>query len=84
MRLAFIADGRSPITQGWISLFIERGHEVHLISTFRCAPIPGIASLHLISVAFSGMGKQGEGGEFRAPGGAKGIGLRSVMRHWLG
>jgi glycosyltransferase involved in cell wall biosynthesis len=30
------------------------------------------------------MGKQGEGGEFRAPGGAKGIGLRSVMRHWLG
>jgi len=84
MRLAFIADGRSPIAQGWISLFIERGHEVHLISTFRCAPIPGIASLHLISVAFSGMGKQRDRDEFRAPGGAKGIGLRSVMRHWLG
>jgi len=84
MRLAFIADGRSPITQGWISLFTERGHEVHLLSTFRCAPLPGIASQHFISVAFSGMGKQGERGEFHAPGGTQGIGLRSAMRHWLG
>ena len=84
MRLAFIADGRSPITQGWISLFTERGHDVHLLSTFRCAPFPGIASLHFISVAFSGMGKQGERGEFRAPGGAQRIGMRSFMRHWLG
>jgi glycosyltransferase involved in cell wall biosynthesis len=84
MRLAFIADGRSPTTQGWTSLFTERGHDVHLISTFRCAPLPGIASLHFISVAFSGMGKQGERGEFHAPGGTQGIGLRSAMRHWLG
>jgi len=84
MRLAFIADGRSPIAQGWISLFTERGHEVHLLSTFRCAPIPGIASLHFIRVAFSDMGKQGERGEFHAPGGTQGIGLRSVIRHWLG
>ena len=84
MRLAFIADGRSPTTQGWISLLTEWEHEVHLLSTFRCAPLPGVASLHFISVAFSGMGKQGERGEFRAPGGTQGIGLRSVMRHWLG
>jgi glycosyltransferase involved in cell wall biosynthesis len=84
MRLAFIADGRSPITQGWISLLTERGHEVHLLSTFRCSPIPGIASLHFIPVAFSGMGKRGERGEFHAPGGTQGIGLRSVIRHWLG
>jgi glycosyltransferase involved in cell wall biosynthesis len=84
MRLAFIADGRSPIAQGWISLFTERGHEVHLLSTFRCSPIPGIASLHFIPVAFSGMGKRGERGEFHAPGGTQGIGLRSVIRHWLG
>ena len=84
MRLAFIADGRSPIAQGWISLLTERGHEVHLLSTFRCLPIPGIASLHFIPVAFSGLGKQGERGEFRAPGGTQGIGLRSVIRHWFG
>ncbi|MES0338948.1 MAG: glycosyltransferase family 4 protein [Anaerolineales bacterium] len=84
MRLAFIADGRSPITQGWISLLTERGHEVHLLSTFRCPLIPGIASLHFIPVAFSGLGKQGERGEFRAPGGTQGIGLRSVIRHWFG
>ena len=84
MRLAFIADGRSPIAQGWISLLTERGHEVHLLSTFRCAPIPGIESLHFIPVAFSGMSEQGERGEFHAPGGTQGIGLRSVIRHWLG
>ena len=84
MRLAFIADGRSPIAQGWISLLTERGHEVHLLSTFRCVHLPGIASLHFIPVAFSGMGKQGERGEFHAPGGTQGIGLRSVIRHWLG
>ncbi len=84
MRLAFIADGRSPIAQGWISLLTERGHEVHLLSTFRCVPIPGIASLHFIPVGFSGMGKQGERGEFHTPGGTQGIGLRSVIRHWLG
>jgi glycosyltransferase involved in cell wall biosynthesis len=84
MRLAFIADGRSPIAQGWISLLTERGHEVHLLSTFRCAPILGIASLHFIPVGFSGMVKQGERGEFHTPGGTQGIGLRSVIRHWLG
>ena len=84
MKLAFIADGRSPTTRGWLSLFTERGHDVHLLSTFRCAPLPAVASLNFISVAFSGMGKQGEAGEFRAPGGTQGIGLRSVMRHWLG
>ncbi len=84
MRLAFIADGRSPIAQGWISLLTERGHEVHLLSTFRCAHLPGLASLHFIPVAFSGMGKQGEKGEFHAPGGTQGIGLRSGIRHWLG
>ncbi|NOR90611.1 MAG: glycosyltransferase [Anaerolineales bacterium] len=84
MRLAFIADGRSPIAQGWISLLTERGHEVHLLSTFRCSPIPGIASLYFIPVAFSGMGKRGERGESHAPGGTQGIGLRSVIRHWLG
>ncbi len=84
MRLVFIADGRSPTTRGWISLLTERGHEVHLLSTFRCAHLPGIASLHFIPVAFSGMGKQGEKGEFHAPGGTQGIGLRSVIRHWLG
>jgi glycosyltransferase involved in cell wall biosynthesis len=84
MRLAFIADGRSPIAQGWISLLTERGHEVHLLSTFHCASVPGIASLHFIPVAFSGLGKQGESGEFHAPGGTQGIGLRSVIRHWFG
>ena len=84
MRLAFIADGRSPTTRGWLSLFTERGHEVHLLSTFRCESMPGVASLHLIPVAFSGMGKQREGGEFRAPGGAQSSRLRSDIRHWLG
>ncbi|MGB2896471.1 MAG: glycosyltransferase family 4 protein [Anaerolineales bacterium] len=84
MRLAFIADGRSPTTRGWLSLFTERGHEVHLLSTFRCEPMPGAASLHFIPVAFSGMGRQREGGELRAPGGTQASRLRSDIRHWLG
>src|SRR2546426_136641 len=33
MRICFIADARSPITRNWVSYFIQRGHEVHIISS---------------------------------------------------
>lgn len=38
MRLCFIADARSPIAQNWIRYFIDQGHEVHVISSYPCAP----------------------------------------------
>lgn len=82
MRLAFVADGRSPHTRGWLQLFTESNHEVHLVSTFRCEPLSGLASYRFIPVAFSGSARGISAGQ--APGGAATIGLRSAIRHWLG
>jgi glycosyltransferase involved in cell wall biosynthesis len=82
MRLAFVADGRSPHARSWLGLFTARGHEVHLISTFRCEPPPGLATYTNIPVAFSRFTRDLHGGE--APGGAPGIQLRAALRHWLG
>jgi len=84
MRLLFVADGRSPIALNWISHFIDAGHEVHLISTFHCKPDLRLASLKIVPVAFSGLARFSKGSSGRVPGGAKGIGFRTTMRHWLG
>src|SRR5262249_16338307 len=43
MRIAFVADARSPITRSWIKYFIERDHEVHVITTYRCEAWPNAA-----------------------------------------
>jgi len=85
VRLAYVADGRSPIALNWIRHFVETGHEVHLLSTFPCRPELPLASLQVFPVAFSGAGPAGSAagrrsGLFRAAG----IGLRMVLRHWLG
>src|SRR4030042_5457381 len=74
MRLLYIADGRSPITLNWISYFIQSGYEVHLASTFPCAPIAGLGSLTMIPVAMSEIYPQSEGGS-----GAKG----SLIRRFI-
>ena len=49
MRICFIADARSPIARAWIGYFAGREHEVHVLSTFACAPeaIPG-ATIHCL------------------------------------
>jgi glycosyltransferase involved in cell wall biosynthesis len=54
MRLLFVADGRSPIALSWIAYFIDGRHEVHLVSTFPCQLVDGLASLVTIPVALSG------------------------------
>jgi glycosyltransferase involved in cell wall biosynthesis len=84
MRLLFVADGRSPIALNWISHFIKTGHEVHLLSTFHCQPDLEFASLKICPVAFSSFARFSTRSSGRAPGGAKGIGFRATMRHWLG
>jgi len=56
MRLLFVADGRSPITLSWLRHWIERGDDVHLVSTFPCDPPPGLASFHVLAVAFGALG----------------------------
>jgi len=82
MKLAFVADGRSPTARSWMALFIDRGHEVHLISTFSCDPPEGLTSYAHIPVALSQFTRDPRGGS--APGGASGIPLRATLRHWVG
>jgi len=53
MRLLFVADGRSPTTLSWLEYWIESYDEVHLISTYPCTAPAGLATFHLIPVAFS-------------------------------
>ncbi|MBM3151549.1 MAG: glycosyltransferase family 4 protein [Chloroflexi bacterium] len=86
MRILFYADGRSPITAGWLRYWIERGDEVHLASSFPCPPLPGLASFRLIPVAFSGARPQGMGGPGRRNPlwGAGALRLRLALRQWLG
>jgi hypothetical protein len=50
MRILFIADGRSPIALNWIEYFVQEGHEVHLASTYPCAPNIGLESLIVIPI----------------------------------
>ncbi|MGD2161828.1 MAG: glycosyltransferase family 4 protein [Anaerolineales bacterium] len=83
VRILFVADGRSAIARGWIQPLIERGHVVHLATTFPSQPWSGLQSFHSVNVGFSGLGRKSEG-SVKAPGGASGIGLRSLMKHWLG
>jgi glycosyltransferase involved in cell wall biosynthesis len=82
MRLLLVADGRSPIARSWIAYLLQAGHEVHLVSTFACAPIAGLASLHGASVAFSRASRSAAPGA--APGGAQAMDVRGMIRHWLG
>jgi glycosyltransferase involved in cell wall biosynthesis len=45
MKLAFLADARSPIAINWIRWLVEHGHEVHWISSrYAEPPLPGLAS----------------------------------------
>ena len=89
MRILYIADGRSPTARNWVTHFITPGNQVHLISTSDCTLIPGLASFHVLPVAFSGAGvdSPGSGGvtsrlstlRRMAP-----MGVRTFIRQWLG
>ena len=57
MRILFVADGRSPIALNWISYFLDRGDEVHLVSTFECIPSEKFVSANIVPVAFSQLKK---------------------------
>jgi glycosyltransferase involved in cell wall biosynthesis len=53
LRILFVVDGRSPTALNWIAYFVDQGHEVHLVSTFPCAPDLKLTGLHIVPVAFS-------------------------------
>lgn len=88
MRLLFVVDGRSPIALNWIQYFVDKGHEVHLVSTFRCAPELPLASLHILPVAFGGMvgerPKELSGDQSNLLREWIPVGLRTKLRQWLG
>ncbi|HKJ27783.1 MAG TPA: glycosyltransferase family 4 protein [Anaerolineales bacterium] len=81
MKIVFIADGRSAIARNWISHFTRPEHEIHLVSTSACAPLPGLTSLHILPVAFSGAGIQVKDGQVSKSGGL-GL-LRRLAPIWL-
>jgi len=56
MHILLVADGRSPITRRWIRALVALQHRVSLISTFPCAEIDGVSNLHILPVAFAGLG----------------------------
>jgi glycosyltransferase involved in cell wall biosynthesis len=90
MKLLYIADGRSPIARNWITYFIRPEHEVHLVSTSSCPPLPGLASLQTLPVAFSGTGIQVKDGKVVKSGGLGTLrrlvplGVRTFIRQQLG
>jgi len=97
MRLLFVADGRSPIALNWMHYFIDQGHEVHLASTYACHSVPGLASLTVVPVAFSGLKKtvppvppspsaatQPASTRRKDLTALGTVGLRTAVRQWLG
>lgn len=82
MHVLIVADGRSPIARRWINSLLAAGERVTLCSTFACAPLEGIESLHILPVAFSGMaGSQAANSQkTSAPGSLRPTGQKFVSR----
>ncbi len=81
MKILFVADGRSPISQNWIRYFVERGDEVYLASTFACDLDFPIKRLEFTPVAFSAVKKQNLRPQ---SGSSRTLGLRTLIRQWVG
>lgn len=83
MRLLFVTDARSPISQNWIRYFAERerGDEIYIASTFECEMDFPVKRLEFTPVAFSAAKKQTS-----RPGSASArtLGLRTLFRQWFG
>jgi len=67
MKIVFIADIRSPISRGWISYFIEGGHDVHVVATYPCLPrLLSGARVTQLPIAFSRFARTGPDGGIKA------------------
>lgn len=51
MRIALVADGRSPTTRGWIKQVVRLGHEIFLISSYPCEQPVGVTEMHILPLA---------------------------------
>ncbi len=81
MKILFVADGRSPISQNWMRYFAERGDDVYLASTFACDVDFPLKRLEFTPVAFSAVKKQTS---VPGSGSSRTLGLRTLIRQWLG
>jgi len=82
MRLLFVTDARSPISQNWMRFFANRGHEVFIAATFQSAEMDfPVQRMEFTPVAFSSAKKQSS-----RPGSASSrtLGLRTLVRQWFG
>jgi glycosyltransferase involved in cell wall biosynthesis len=61
MKLLYIVDARSPTALSWISYFIRAGHAVHLVSTYPCGTVEGVASQYVVPIALSNLYVQAGG-----------------------
>jgi glycosyltransferase involved in cell wall biosynthesis len=89
MKIVLIADGRSPTTRRWIQAAGALGHEIILVSTYPCGPVPGADADVVLAVAFSAYGGSASGGSTGKVSGARKIvsHLRPVLlaaRYLLG
>lgn len=57
MRILIIADGRSATTRSWIKGLFPYLDEIHLITTYPCPMVEGVASLIFLPLAFSQVGR---------------------------
>jgi glycosyltransferase involved in cell wall biosynthesis len=79
MKLAFLADARSPIAINWVRWFVEQNHEVHWISSRPSPPpLPGLASFQTLSIfpELPGGVKVAGGNRILHP-------ASNALRHWL-
>jgi glycosyltransferase involved in cell wall biosynthesis len=63
VRIVYIVNAHSTISRSWIGYFIERGHDVHVISSYPCRAdaLPG-AKVYQFPVAFSGFSRINQNG----------------------
>ena len=82
MRLLFVTDARSPISQNWMRYFSNRGDEIYIATTFQSAEMNfPVKRMEFTPVAFSSAKKQSS-----RPGSASSrtLGLRTLIRQWFG
>jgi glycosyltransferase involved in cell wall biosynthesis len=63
MKILFVVDARSSISRNWITNIVQRGHQVHVISSYPCSEniIPG-ATIHQVPIAFAGLSRVAHNG----------------------
>ena len=54
LRICVVGDFDGPHTHGWVSYFVERGHDVHGIAYYGCARPPQGVQMHVLRPAEGG------------------------------